>query len=103
MADCRTAYGALMHPTRRTPTGTERDTVPSDATVGERSVSERDAADLTGYSADALKKWRREGTCPAFLLHNRSIRYRLADLIEWQFAHRVETRDMGPRESRRRA
>lgn len=71
-----------------------QDKAPALATV----LDERESARYLGYSTAALRLWRRSGRGPAFIQHNRSIRYRLEDLEAWLALHRVETRD-----ARRRA
>jgi predicted DNA-binding transcriptional regulator AlpA len=56
-------------------------------------ISEQDAGPYIGYSTHALRKWRREGTGPAYLqVGSRSIRYRVADLDNWLEQRRVEPR-----------
>lgn len=52
-------------------------------------VSEREAADLAGFSVVALVKWRREGGGPRHIRFGRSIRYRVSDLLSWIDDHAV--------------
>ena len=74
-----------MHPKRVT-----QHTAPSPS----HALDERDAGRYIGYKPDTLRKWRREGTGPAYIRCNRSVRYLLADLDAWLAKHRVETREM---------
>ncbi len=57
------------------------------------ALFEPDAARYIGYTASALRAWRRNGRGPAFVRHGRSVRYLLRDLDNWMNSHRVETRD----------
>ena len=43
-------------------------------------VPERDAAAYVGFKQPTMRKWRREGTGPAYLRIGRAVRYRIADL-----------------------
>jgi hypothetical protein len=48
----------------------------------------RQVAALAGYTEPALKKWRREGRGPQFLLVEGRPRYRVADVRTWLGAGR---------------
>ena len=57
------------------------------------TLTEADAAKYVGFTAAALRVWRRRGRGPAYVRASRSIRYRQDDLDAWLAAHRVETQD----------
>lgn len=57
----------------------------------ERLVREHEAADFLGYSVATLRNWRVRGGGPRFVkISSRSVRYRIADLIDW-----IEARTVG--------
>jgi hypothetical protein len=56
--------------------------------LGDRLVSEGEAAAFLGIAQRTLQGWRRSGAGPRFLrLSRRSIRYRPNDLAAWMMAH----------------
>ena len=57
------------------------------------ALTEPDAARYLGYTAAALRLWRRQGRGPAYVQVNRSIRYLPRDLDDWIARHRVTTGD----------
>ncbi|MHA7826185.1 MAG: helix-turn-helix transcriptional regulator [Roseovarius sp.] len=49
-----------------------------------RLVTEYEAADMLCYSVRALQNWRHRGGGPRFVkVSSRSVRYRIADILEW--------------------
>ncbi len=55
------------------------------------AVDPRTAAAAVGVSLETLKRWRLNGTGPAFCrLGSRRVRYRLADLDAWLVANRQQ-------------
>lgn len=61
-----------------------------------RLVTEHEAADMLCYSVRALQNWRHRGGGPRFVkVSARSVRYRIADLLDWidarTVAHTSET------------
>jgi len=65
----------------------------SDEITPQRVFDEHHAAPYIGFSAAALRAWRRQGRGPAYIQVGRSIRYRLNDLDSWLAAHEVRTRE----------
>jgi hypothetical protein len=57
------------------------------------TIDERNAAPYLGYTPAALRAWRHQGRGPAYIRHNRSVRYRVADLDAWLEKHCVRTRE----------
>jgi hypothetical protein len=57
------------------------------------ALPEREAAAYIGYTAAALRAWRRDGRGPAYIRHGRNVRYLPRDLDAWNDRHRVETRE----------
>lgn len=54
------------------------------ATILDRLITEKAAADFLGYSVRALQNWRVRGGGPKFVrVSGRSIRYRLRELNDW--------------------
>ena len=48
-------------------------------------INQREVAQLLGVSERTLEKWRRTGAGPPFIsISSRCIRYRIADLRNWQ-------------------
>jgi len=62
---------------------------PPATTVAGDLLNETNAARYIGFTAAALKVWRRTGRGPAFIRTGRAVRYRLSDLDAWLQAHRV--------------
>jgi predicted DNA-binding transcriptional regulator AlpA len=55
-----------------------------------RLVTEHQAADMLCYSVRALQNWRHRGGGPRFVkVSARSVRYRIADLLDWIDARTV--------------
>ena len=51
-------------------------------------INQREVAQLLGVSERTLEKWRRTGDGPPYIaISRRCIRYRLADLRDWQDQH----------------
>ena len=53
------------------------------------SLDTPESASFLGVKADTLKGWRKKRQGPPFIKAGRRVVYRLADLAEWQNAHRV--------------
>lgn len=62
-------------------------------------LSEKEVAQLTGFSIRTLQGWRWRGTGPLFIrVSPRCIRYRLSDVEAWiEQRLRSSTSDPGPR------
>lgn len=56
--------------------------IPKDS-EGPLLLTEKDVAQLLGYSPRTLQKWRAAGVGPRFVKANRSVRYRREDLLLW--------------------
>ncbi|MBF0268681.1 MAG: helix-turn-helix domain-containing protein [Alphaproteobacteria bacterium] len=57
---------------------------PPDPDFLDRLLTERETAQLLGYTRKALQKWRSEGGGPRYIrVSCRSIRYRRRDLLAW--------------------
>ncbi len=55
-------------------------------------MSEREAAKYFGVSDEALRVWRRRGMGPKFYrIGGKLVRYRLADLLDWQETQRYDS------------
>lgn len=51
-------------------------------------INQREVAQLLGVAERTLEKWRRTGEGPPFIsISRRCIRYRIADLRDWQDQH----------------
>jgi hypothetical protein len=58
-----------------------------------RPLAEPDAAKYVGWTASALRAWRRMGRGPAYVRVGRSVRYLPNDLDDWLARHRIATCD----------
>jgi len=57
----------------------------SDPLTDYRQIREEEAAEFLGVDARTLQKMRRDGGGPKFVRVSRScLRYRVADLVDWQ-------------------
>lgn len=52
----------------------------------EKHLTIEELADRVGVPTSSVYKWNSEGTSPRYLRIGRHVRYRLADVIEWENA-----------------
>jgi excisionase family DNA binding protein len=60
-------------------------------TTDERWLSRQELADRLGLPVKTLAQWASKGTGPRYARMGRHVRYRLSDVLEWEFAQ-VEVR-----------
>ncbi|CAN5530672.1 hypothetical protein BH23ACI1_BH23ACI1_31200 [soil metagenome] len=65
----------------------------ADTLAPPHTLTERDAARYVGFTASALRLWRRENRGPAFVRAQRAVRYMQRDLDAWLESRRVVTRE----------
>ncbi len=58
-----------------------------------RCLDEREAAALMRFSIKSVQNWRYQGTAPSYVKMARSVRYKLADILDWMELHRVHRVD----------
>ena len=61
----------------------------SEALDRERALTTDQASKITGQAPITMAQQRARGDGPPFIRINRSIRYRLGDLLDWRDAHTV--------------
>jgi len=54
-------------------------------------LSEKQVSRLTGFALQTLRNWRSLGLGPPYVRIHRSIRYPLADLLQFMEDHKVNT------------